>query len=156
MDRLGPVLVVSCADTGNGIIGAYEVPAHHVYRDALTIAFNGWPLTTKLHPYSFAAKDDVAVALPKKRLPPEALLFIQATLNSERWRFSYYRMCFRANLGRLTLPLPVTASDDLDIDSMVTVVREQPYWWFLAPRLRQWEPCSPQSLVTPEAPEVQA
>jgi len=131
--------VVSCGETLNGIVGAYDIQSDHVYRDALTIAFNGRPLTTKLHPYSFAAKDDVAVAIPRAALPVEALIFIQTQLNAERWRFSYYRKCFRAKLGRTTAQLPMK-DGVVDTGFMVSAVRAQPYWWFLAPRLKDWSP----------------
>ena len=140
----GETPVATCADTGNGIMGVYEIPTEHVYRNGLTIAFNGRPLTTKMHPYRFAAKDDVAVAVPKKRLSPEALTFIQAAINSERWRFSYYRKCFYKKLGRMAVALPVQADGSLDIKYMERAVRAQPYWWFLAPRLKNWAPAIPE------------
>ncbi len=136
----GATPTVSCGDMRNGIVGFYEVPAAHIYRDALTIAYNGSPLTTKLHPYDFATKDDVAIALPKKPVTPEVLVFIQAALNSERWRFSYYRKCFREKLKRLNLKLPVKANGKLDVEFMQAAVRSQRYWWFLAPRLTDWQP----------------
>lgn len=144
-EESGATPVVSCADTSNGIAGWYDIPPGNIYRDAPTIAFNGWPLTTKLHPYPFAAKDDVAVAIPKTGLAPETLIFIQAQLNSERWRFSYYRKCFRAKLGRTTIELPMK-SGEIDEDFMVAAVRAQNYWWALAPRLANWTPQIPTSL----------
>lgn len=134
----GPLPVVSCADADNGIIGGYTIPTNDVHENALTIAYNGSPLTTKLHPYKFAAKDDVAVAVPLDDHPVEALIFILAALNAERWRFSYYRKCFQAKLGRLFVKLPVNDGGAVDIDWMVSAVRAQPYWWFLAPRLADW------------------
>ncbi len=139
----GNTPIVTCADAGNGITGTYSIPDDKKYADALTIAFNGWPLTTKMHPYEFGAKDDVAVAIPKKQLSPESLIFIQASLNAERWRFSYYRKCFRAKLGRLLIKLPGRDDGELDTDFMESVVRAQPYWWFLAPRLAAWSPRAP-------------
>lgn len=156
----GTVPVASCADSGNGIVGTFDVPDEHIYRDALTIAFNGRPLTTKLHPYSFGAKDDVAVAIPKIALPPEVLVFIQAALNAERWRFSYYRKCFRAKLGRLTIGLPAKSDGSPNIDFMLTLVRAQRYWWFIGPRLRDWQPSTPGTAREPTprphvAPELE-
>jgi hypothetical protein len=142
---LGGTPTVSCGDTRNGIVGFYDIPAKYIYRDALTIAFNGRPLTTKIHPYNFAAKDDVAVAIPKEKMEPEVLLFIQAALNSERWRFSYYRKCFREKLKRLTVELPMK-DDELDVEFMKNAVHRQKYWWFLAPRLKKWKP---QRAITP-------
>jgi hypothetical protein len=139
----GETPVATCADNGNGVMGVYKIPSQHVYRDALTIAFNGRPLTTKMHPYPFAAKDDVAVATPKQPLSPEALTFIQAALNAERWRFSYYRKCFFRKLGRMSVALPVQDDGTLDIKYMERAVRAQPYWWFLSPRFADWTPTVP-------------
>lgn len=141
----GLIAVASCADFGNGIVGTYAPPPSAVYRDALTIAFNGRPLTTKLHPYRFAAKDDVAVAIPKISLSPEALVFIQAALNAERWRFSYYRKAFKNKLGRMTVTLPVNDEGTLNEAFMAKAVRNQPHWWFLAPRLEYWKPETPSA-----------
>lgn len=137
----GVTPVATCADTKNGIVGTFALPREHEYRDALTIAFNGSPLTSKLHPYTFGAKDDVAVAIPRPlEMPIEAVVFIQAALNSERWRFSYYRKCFMAKLKKLELTLPALEDGSLDVDFMVRAVRAQPYWRYLAPRLAQWSP----------------
>lgn len=141
----GATPVATCADSGNGIMGTYKIPAKHVYRDGLTIAFNGRPLTTKMHPYPFAAKDDVAVVIPKKPLSPEALIFIQAAINAERWRFSYYRKCFFRKLGRTAVALPVLPDGSLNVKYMERAVRAQPYWWFLAPRFEGWEPTPPKA-----------
>lgn len=135
----GALPVVSCADAENGIIGGYTIPASDTYENAITVAYNGSPLTTKLHPYRFGAKDDVAVAIPLKEYPVEALVFIVAALNAERWRYSYYRKCFQAKLGRLLIKLPVDDKGELDVNWMVAAVRAQPYWWFLAPRLAAWK-----------------
>ncbi|WP_260397078.1 class I SAM-dependent DNA methyltransferase [Variovorax sp. KBW07] len=147
----GTVPVASCADGNNGIAGNFDVQASNKYSHAMTIAFNGSPLTAKLHPYEFGAKDDVAVAVPNNvedtPLPPEALIFIQAQINSERWRFSYYRKCFRAKLGRTTVELPCLKNGSLDVAYMVNAVRAQPFWWFLGPRLTPWATMIP-------APEV--
>jgi hypothetical protein len=147
-ESAGPLPMVSCADADNGIIGGYTIPAKDTYENAITIAYNGSPLTTKIHPYKFAAKDDVAVAAPLKSYPVEALIFIVGSLNSERWRYSYYRKCFQAKLGRLLVKLPVTDTGQIDVPWMVDAVRAQPYWWFLAPRLEHWHATKPSELHT--------
>jgi hypothetical protein len=139
----GEVPVVSCADDGAADVAGFDVSRRYVYSDCLTIAFNGRPLTTQIHPYEFAAKDDVAVAVPKTALPIEAIVYIQTVLNAERWRFSYSRKCFMAKLRRLTVTLPTTADGLLDVEQMMGTVRAQPYWWFLAPRLAEWRPRRP-------------
>lgn len=138
--QAGNIPIVSCADTNNGVAGLFEVPVASQFRDTITIAFNGSPLTTKLHPYLFGAKDDVAIAIPINPLPPEALIFIQAQINAEKWRFSYYRKCFREKLTRTVVELPQNAQGELDIEFMISTVRAQKYWWFIAPRLAAWSP----------------
>ena len=133
------VPVVSSAESDNAIVGDCGIVRDFVFQDALAVAFNGQPLTAKLHPYSFATKDDVAVAFPRRPLPVKPLVLIQAHLNAERWRFSHYRKCFRATLGRTRIDLP-TRGEKLDIDFLVRAVRARPFWWFLAPRLAGWMP----------------
>ena len=133
--QLGDTPIISCGALHNGVAGFVSVPPEHVYSGRLTIAFNGSTLTTKHHPYNFAAKDDVAVCFPRQPLRVTTELFIQAMLERERWRFSYYRKCYRAKLERLSVLLP--AKDGLiDEDAIQAAVEATPYWPFLAERLR--------------------
>ena len=85
----GRVPVISCGAENNGIAGYFEVDK--IYHNRLTIALNGSTLTTKYHPYIFAAKDDVAVCVPREPVRLTTQLFVQAMVNRERWRYSYYR-----------------------------------------------------------------
>lgn len=80
----GAVPIISCADEHNGVIGRYAVPEDHRHRDCLTIAFNGRPLTTKYHPYEFAAKDDVAVATPRRPMALTTLLYVKMALEDRK------------------------------------------------------------------------
>ena len=128
----GSVPLVSCGDENNGVVGYYDVPA--AYQNLLTIAFNGRPLTTKYHPYAFATKDDVAVAVPREPLSITSLLFVQMMLNRERWRYSYYRKCYMDKLQRLEILLP-HKDNKLDESTMKTVIEGAPYWPWLRERL---------------------
>ena len=130
----GSVPVVSCGDAGNGISGHFDVK-RHTYCSKLTIAFNGMnTLTAKYHPYTFAAKDDVAVCFSKRPLRLTTELFIQVMLSRERWRFSYYRKCYREKLERLTVSLPAK-NGWIDEDAIQDVMKAAPYWGFLKRRL---------------------
>lgn len=131
----GAVPLVSCGDQDQGVVAYVDVTPEHVYRHRLTIALNGRPLTTKYHPYGFAAKDDVAVATPRDALRLTTLLFIQAMLNRERWRYSYYRKCFMDKLRRFEIPLPIHVGGALDEGAMASVVESTPYWGYLQARL---------------------
>ena len=84
----GTIPLVSCGDENNGVVSFVDVPEDGLYRHQLTIALNGRPLTTKYHPYRFAAKDDVAVATPLKSLRLTTLLVVQAMLNRSSLNFS--------------------------------------------------------------------
>lgn len=127
LSKLDPGLipVVSCGDSNNGVAGRYDVQSH-IYKNRLTIAFNGKnTLTAKYHPYLFAAKDDVAVCHPRNPLRLTTEIFLQTMINRERWRYSYYRKCFADKLRRFSIALP-TRNGMIDEDLMETVVRASP------------------------------
>lgn len=130
----GTIPVVSCGDLDNGICGYFKIEKH-VYRNKLTIAFNGATLSAKYHPYDFAAKDDVAVCTPIKPLRLTTQLLIQVMLGREQWRFSYYRKCFKEKLERVTVPLPATETGEVDEDAIEDVIRTTPYAGYLRERL---------------------
>lgn len=126
----GDIPVVSCGDENNGIAG-FRAVSDHLYRERLTIAFNGMnTLTAKYHPYTFAAKDDVAVCVPRAALELTTLIFVQTMLKREQWRYSYFRKCFIEKLRRFRVSLPAK-DGSLDEPTMQRVVEATPYWPFL-------------------------
>ena len=129
----GTVPIVSCGDLDNGVCGYFDI-TQHVYDHKITIAFNGATLSAKYHPYRFAAKDDVAVCTPKKPLRLTTQLFIQVMLGRERWRFSYYRKCYKEKLERVTVQLPMLMGE-IDEEAIENVMKSTPYWDFLKARL---------------------
>lgn len=112
----GSVPLISCGDTNNGLVGYFNVPDEYVYRDCITVAYNGsWPLMAKYHPYQFGAKDDVAVLTPRKDMRDTTLLYIAALLNRMTWRHSYGRKCFREKLENVSLSVPLAnGSEEVD------------------------------------------
>jgi hypothetical protein len=131
----GEIPLISCGEGDNGIAAFVEVPAEHIYDHKLTIAFNGMnTLTTKYHPYRFAAKDDVAVCNPLKPLRVSTLFFIQVMMGRERWRYNYYRKCFMEKLRRQSIELPASHGE-IDEDCIATVVSGSRYWAYLEERL---------------------
>jgi len=103
----GDVPLVSCGWENNGVIGYYDISEEATHKRALTVAFNGAPLTTHFHPYRFGAKDDVAVLKPIEPMPDSILIYAAALLNAKVWRYSYGRKCYREKLARVDLALPV-------------------------------------------------
>lgn len=111
----GGVPLISCGDLNNGLVGFFDIPADKQYSRAVTAAFNGsWPLTTKFHPYTFGAKDDVAVLVPLKPMKDCVMLYAAALLNHMIWRHSYGRKCFKEKLGDVELRLPVKTGNEID------------------------------------------
>ena len=105
----GDVPLVSCGWENNGVIGYYDIQPADLHERALTVAFNGAPLTTHFHPYRFGAKGDVAVLEPVDPMPDSLLIYVAAVLNSKVWRYSYGRKCYREKLARVDVALPVIA-----------------------------------------------
>lgn len=133
----GDIPLVSCGDRNNGVIAFVNVPENRVYDHKLTIAFNGMnTLTTKYHPYKFAAKDDVAVCSPRTPLLISTEVFIQVMMNRERWRYSYYRKCFLDKLKRFSVLLPAK-NGRIDEATIASVMTGTPYWEFVRPQLQR-------------------
>ena len=107
----GNIPLVSCGEVNHGFIGRFDIPPERRYSNAVTVAYNGSPLTTKYRPYEFGAKDDVGVLLPHKPLSDLTLAYVAALLNSMRWRFSYGRKCFRNKLSQMEIEIPAVCQD---------------------------------------------
>jgi hypothetical protein len=121
------------------------VPEDNTYQSALTVAFNGQPLTTKFHPYRFGAKDDVAVLVPLQPMKNETLIYIAAMLNRLTWRYSYGRKCFREKLEHVQIPVLVTGPEEdapLDEEAIGRFYRQsyKAVMQGMAERMAFWEP----------------
>jgi hypothetical protein len=125
----GSTPLVSCGDTENGVV-SWIIPETKatLYSNAVTVAYNGQPLTTKFHPYKFITKDDVAICLPKQGISFETMMLASAMLYLEQWRYSYGRKCFREKLKRLSIPMPITKSGLIDHEWISAFMRSHPYW----------------------------
>lgn len=107
--------LISCGELDNGLVGYFDIPEENTYSNAVTVAYNGRPLTAKYHPYKFGTKDDVAVLVPKSPMTQATLLYVAAQLNNLRWRYSYGRKCFKGKLENLKVPLPLKKQDGEEI-----------------------------------------
>jgi len=111
----GGVPLITCSRSDNGVAGYYDIPEDKQYSHTITVAYNGWyAFTSKFHPYSFGAKDDVAVLLPKTDLSDKTLIYIASLFNRERWRYSYTRKCFKNKLKTVEIELPATEDGEVD------------------------------------------
>ena len=103
----GDIPLVSCGDVNHGLVGRFDIPTENRYAEAVTVAYNGAPLTAKYRPYEFGAKDDIGVLIPRVAVSSVTLVYLVAVLNAMRWRFSYGRKCFRNKLKHLKIQVPV-------------------------------------------------
>ncbi len=103
----GLVPLISCGDEDQGLVGFFDIPEAKAYKRALTVAYNGLPLTTKFHPYRFGAKDDVAILIPRTPFQDVTLFYTACLINQQAWRYSYGRKCFREKLKRVAISFPV-------------------------------------------------
>lgn len=110
----GLVPLISCGWENNGVIGHFDIPDENTHERALTVSFNGAPLTTNFHPYKFGAKDDVAVLVPIDPMTDGVLIYVASLLNAKRWRYSYGRKCYREKLRNVNLTLPVDREGRID------------------------------------------
>jgi type I restriction enzyme M protein len=125
--ELGNIPLVSCGDTDNGVMGYYDVPAEKQYNNTITVAYNGsWPIMSKFHPYTFGAKDDVAVLLPIHAMSKLALLYTAALFNRMTWRYSYGRKCFREKLEEVQLPIPIANKGNFVVVDEVRIAQSLP------------------------------
>jgi hypothetical protein len=120
----GSIPLISCGEYDNGFMGYFNIPQKYVYERAITVAYNGQPLTTKFHPYKFGAKDDVAILIPRKPLRDNTLLYIAVLIDRNKWRYSYGRKCFREKLSKLSLNLPMLNSEQIDEDFIEEIFLE--------------------------------
>jgi hypothetical protein len=121
----GSVPLISCGEENNGLIGHFDIADQDTHERALTVAFNGFPLTTNFHPYRFGAKDDVAVLVPKEPMNDPVLIYVASMLNAMRWRYSYGRKCYREKLRNVEIQLPVARGGIDDVVPAALLVEAQ-------------------------------
>ena len=125
----GIVPLISCGALDNGIIGFYDSPANKIYRDMLTVAYNGdYPLMAKFHPYEFAAKDDVALLHPHRPMRLETTLFVQLMLNREVWRHSYGRKLYWTRMEKFMISMPTKSNGTVDEVGIASWLRINSLW----------------------------
>lgn len=147
-EKLDGVPLISCGDTDNGFIGYYDVPEDKTYQNAITVAFNGQPMTAKFHPYRFAAKDDVGVLIPKQQVSEKWLIVMAAVFNEMRWRFSYGRKCFKTKMLHQLIPAPVVLTDKGWEPDEALVQQIFPQTW------KEYVPAKPQLQLAPPVPII--
>jgi type I restriction enzyme M protein len=138
----GMVPVVSSSTENNGIHGFFDLdPAEWPrWRNIVTVASNGTPLTSFYHPYEIVPKDDVIVCRPDKAMPVETIMYLITALNAVTWRFSYYRKAYLNKVDKILCYVPVTKSGDIDHAWIKSVADSCDGWTQLRDAMSTWQP----------------
>lgn len=99
----GKIPLISCSATTAGVEGFFDV--EQAYKNGITIACDGSPLTTFYHYYNFTAKDNVLVCQGKYKFTTN--LFIVNQVNGLKWRFNYGRKCYENKIHKINIFVPV-------------------------------------------------
>lgn len=103
----GETPLVSCVSENGGFEGFFDFDDKEtIYKNIITIASDGAPLTSFFHFYPVAAKDNVLICHPKVKYRFTTLLFITAQIDSLKWRFSYGRKCYENKVHKIKIFLP--------------------------------------------------
>ena len=106
----GELPLVSTSERENGISATVDAAAvSKIYRPPkITVSANGGSGCAFWHDYQFAANADVFVLTLKDEYNnAEFGQFLCAGINSESWRYNYYRKFNKAQLEKLEIKLPV-------------------------------------------------
>lgn len=123
----GNTPLISCSEEENGVAGYYNILKQHIFKNALTVTFDGRPLTVKYHRYEFGAYDNVGILLPKIILKETTLIYIATLIAKQQWRYSYGRKCYQNKIQNLTIELPIINENSLNEKLISNIVFSVPY-----------------------------
>jgi len=123
----GSIPLISCKTEktrDHGVEGYFEIPKDKgTCKNCVTITCDGdMPSTAFFHPYQFAVKDNVFICIPKKGVKLTTILYAIASLNGERWRYSYGKKCYDNKKEKLTVPFPVDGNGKIDQEAIEKIL----------------------------------
>ena len=124
----GSCFTISRVSTDNGLTGFYEKPEKARILNPNLITISTVTGDAFLQFYPFIATDNVIICIPKNPLSVTSLIYIQTSINTVKWRYSYGRQPYKRILQKMKLFLPVNESDELDEDIISKIVKNSPYW----------------------------
>lgn len=136
----GKYPTVSRVSTENGVVGFHKKPKNAKVYPPYTLTVSTVTGDTFLQINEFIATDNVLVCVPKNDYEISTLLYIQATLNSSKWRYSYGRQPYKRIFQKTIVKLPIKEDGTIDDEYMRKVVTTQPYFQALLQKLRMTNP----------------
>ena len=141
VEDFGRTPVVSSSTDHNGIMGFYDLgPEWTRFRNVVSVASNGTPLTSFYHPYEIVPKDDVFVCNPPADFPLASIFYTITALNSVTWRFSYYRKAYLNKLDKISIYMPISATGEVDHCWLRGLIESCDGWSQLEAGMIDWRP----------------
>ncbi len=123
---VGTLPLISTSEKNNGISTLVDRAAVNKIYDAglLTVSANGSSCVAFLHDYEFAANGDVHVlSLKDEFASDDFAVWLCAAINSEGWRYNYFRKLSVAQLHALAVQVPVNDDGTVDFARISELVR---------------------------------
>lgn len=123
--RQGDLPLISTSEERNGISSLVDPNSvKKTYpRNAITISSNGGCCCAFFHDYEFAANGDVFVCQLKSKFDTKKFgMLLCSAINSEKWRFNYYRKFNKGQLNKLKVSLPVDDNGEIDLTQIKKVL----------------------------------
>ncbi len=117
----GDLPLITTSETMNGISSLVNrLDVKKVYLPGhITISSNGGSCCAFYHDYEFAANGDVFVCTLKPRYDNKSFgMLLCTSINSEKWRYNYYRKFNSKQLDALEISLPVDTNSHLDFKAI--------------------------------------
>ena len=127
----GKYPTISRVSTDNGFVGFYDKPDRASILPAKTITVSSVTGDAFVQPIPFIATDNVVLCTLKpeyRNLKLTSLFFIQAMMNSIKWRYSYGRQCYKTKYEKTEIPLPINEDGKLDEEFMAALVKGAKHW----------------------------
>ncbi len=124
----GDCITVSRVTSDNGVVGHYERPDKaKVYSpSSITVSTVGGDAFVQLD--DFIATDNILICSPNNPMEITTTFFVAMMLNSQKWRYSYGRQCYKVKFSTTKIQLPIMDDGKLDESYMKTVVENTDYW----------------------------
>ena len=122
----GYLPLISTSEYNNGISSFVNKNSVNIVYPpgTITISSNGGSCCAFYHDYEYAANPDVFVLYMKDEYKQYKNfgLFLCASINSEKWRYNYYRKFNSKRLRKLKVRLPINDSQQIDFDLIDEIV----------------------------------
>ena len=121
--------LISTSELNNGIstfVDKDSVEAIYPPK-TITVSSNGGSCCAFFHDYEYAANQDVFVCYLKDEYAERKNfgIFLCAAINSEKWRYNYYRKFGKERLKNLDIRLPINAAQQIDFNAIDQIVNAQ-------------------------------